>query len=110
MKSCRTRILAESLIAKHYGIERTGRLADDWLLSVCRWAWRVKLRLSIETDLLEEIRERAEETAIGVFGENLRDLLLAAPAGHYAVLGPGSRLSDRGKDCSDRLNRSSART
>lgn len=84
---------AESLIAKHYGIERTGRLADDWLLSVCRWAWRVKLRLSIETDLLEEIRERAEETAIGVFGENLRDLLLAAPAGHYAVLGldPGFR-------------------
>ena len=84
---------AEGIIAEHFRIERTGRAADEWLLSVCRWTWRVKSRLSIETDLLEEVRERAEETAIGVFGENLRDLLLAAPAGHHAVIGldPGFR-------------------
>ena len=84
---------AEARLADLLGISRTGRAADMWLLSVCRWTWRVKLRLSIEGDLLEELRERAEETAIGVFGENLRDLLLAAPAGHHAVLGldPGFR-------------------
>ena len=84
---------AEARLADLLGISRTGRAADMWLLTVCRWTWRVKLRLSIEGDLLEELRERAEETAIGVFGENLRDLLLAAPAGHHAVLGldPGFR-------------------
>lgn len=84
---------AEGLVAERFGIARTGRAADEWLLGVCRWTWRVKSRLSIETDLLEELRERAEETAIGVFGENLRDLLLAAPAGHHAVIGldPGFR-------------------
>lgn len=84
---------AEARLAARLGVERTGRAADEWLLGVCRWAWRVKLRLSIETELLEELRERAEETAIGVFGENLRDLLLAAPAGRHAVVGldPGLR-------------------
>lgn len=84
---------AEALLAKRLNVARTGLAADDWLLTVCRWTWRVKFRLSLETELLEELRERAEETAIGVFGENLRDLLLAAPAGHHAVVGldPGLR-------------------
>lgn len=84
---------AEALLAEYLNFSRTGQLADDWLLSVCRWTWRVKFRLSLETELLEALRERAEEVAIGVFGENLRDLLLAAPAGHYAVVGldPGLR-------------------
>lgn len=83
----------EVLLAEHLNFARTGLPADDWLLTVCRWTWRVKFRLSLETELLEELRERAEETAIGVFGENLRDLLLAAPAGHHAVVGldPGLR-------------------
>ena len=83
----------EAMLADRLGISRTGRIADEWLLSVCRWTWRVKFRLSLESDLLEELRERAEETAIEVFGENLRDLLLAAPAGHHAVIGldPGLR-------------------
>ena len=83
----------EALLAEHLNFARTGLPADDWLLTVCRWTWRVKFRLSLETELLEELRERAEETAIGVFGENLRDLLLAAPAGHHAVVGldPGLR-------------------
>ncbi|MDO5530382.1 Tex family protein [Sutterella sp.] len=84
---------AEARLADLVQVARTGRAADEWLLSVCRWTWRVKSRISIETDLLEEMRERAEETAIGVFGENLRDLLLAAPVGHHAVVGldPGFR-------------------
>lgn len=84
---------AERLIAEHFGIGDAGKAADDWLWGVCRWTWRVKCRTSIETDLLEALRLAAEETAIGVFGENLRDLLLAAPAGHHAVVGldPGFR-------------------
>ena len=84
---------AEARLADALGIRRTGRAADEWLLSVVRWTWRVKSRLAIETDLLEELRERAEDTAITIFGDNLRDLLLAAPAGHHTVVGldPGFR-------------------
>lgn len=84
---------AEEIIAREFGIEDCGRAADAWLLGCCRWTWRVKCRSSLETDLFEELRERAEETAITVFGDNLRDLLLAAPAGHHAVVGldPGFR-------------------
>lgn len=84
---------AERLIAERFQIANTGRKADDWLLGVCRWTWRVKCRAPLETDLLEALRLRAEEVAIGVFGDNLRDLLLAAPAGHHCVVGldPGFR-------------------
>lgn len=84
---------AEAIIARTFGIKNQGRKADAWLLGCCRWTWRVKCRSSLETDLFEEMRQRAEETAISVFGDNLRDLLLAAPAGHHAVIGldPGFR-------------------
>ena len=67
--------------------------ADQWLRSVATWAWRVKLSNSITIDLLLELREKAEEEAITVFGRNLKDLLLAAPAGNRVTLGldPGIR-------------------
>lgn len=67
--------------------------ADKWLRTVATWAWRVKLANSISIDLLVELREKAEEEAITVFGRNLKDLLLAAPAGNRATLGldPGIR-------------------
>jgi uncharacterized protein len=84
---------AERMIAARYGIVDGGRPADAWLKETVRWAWRVKLGLTLETDLFTELRERAEEEAIRVFARNLHDLLLAAPAGPRAVIGldPGLR-------------------
>ncbi|GAB1256889.1 Tex family protein [Aurantivibrio plasticivorans] len=83
----------EFMIAKHFGITDEGRAADAWLAEVVRWTWRVKLHNHLETDLLGELRERAEEAAIQVFASNLKDLLLAAPAGRKATIGldPGLR-------------------
>jgi len=83
----------EGMIAAQLGIEDRGRAADRWLQEVVRWTWRVKLSLNVVSDLLQELRERAEDEAIGVFASNLRDLLLAAPAGRRATLGldPGLR-------------------
>ena len=83
----------QSLIAEYLGIKDLGRAADSWLQEVCRWTWRVKVNLTLETELFESIRERAEEEAIRVFGINLKDLLLAAPAGQKGVIGldPGLR-------------------
>ena len=83
----------QSLIAEYFGIKDLGRAADSWLQEVCRWTWRVKVNLTLETELFESIRERAEEEAIRVFGINLKDLLLAAPAGQKGVIGldPGLR-------------------
>lgn len=83
----------QELIARAHGIKNLGRLADVWLASVVRWCWRVKCLASVEGDLLTRLRERAETEAIGVFGTNLKDLLLAAPAGHKGVIGldPGIR-------------------
>lgn len=80
-------------IAARYGITERGRAADAWLATSVRWAWRIKLGMQIETELFMRLREAAEEEAIRVFGENLRDLLLAAPAGPRAVMGldPGLR-------------------
>ncbi|MHB8746587.1 MAG: Tex family protein [Gammaproteobacteria bacterium] len=80
-------------IAARYGIAERGRAADNWLATSVRWAWRIKLGMQIETELFMRLREAAEEEAIRVFGENLRDLLLAAPAGPRAVMGldPGLR-------------------
>jgi len=80
-------------IAAHFGISDSGRAADSWLLMSARLAWRVKLSLQIESELFLRIREQAEEEAIRVFGENLRDLLLAAPAGQRSTMGldPGLR-------------------
>ncbi len=67
--------------------------ADKWLGEVARWCWRVKLSLHLSIDLMNEMRERAEEEAIHVFARNLKDLLLAAPAGSRATMGldPGIR-------------------
>lgn len=83
----------QALIARAHGIKNLGRPADVWLAGVVRWCWRVKCLASIEGDLLTRLRERAETEAIGVFGTNLKDLLLAAPAGHKGVIGldPGIR-------------------
>jgi len=83
----------ESMIAAHFGIENKGRAGDKWLADVCRWTWRVKAALHITSELLIQLREAAEAEAIKIFGRNLHELLLAAPAGHKVVLGidPGVR-------------------
>ena len=85
--------LAEGRIALHLSWSHQNRPADDLLRKSVTWAWRVKLSLSIERDLFARLREAAETVAIKVFGDNLRDLLLAAPAGTKAVMGldPGIR-------------------
>jgi uncharacterized protein len=82
-----------AMIAGHFGIEDRGRHADKWLAEVCNWTWRVKAHPHISTELLMQLREGAEAEAIKIFGRNLHDLLLAAPAGPKAVLGidPGIR-------------------
>ncbi len=71
----------ERIIANTYDIQPKRGAADEWLMGVARWAWKVKLSLSLGVDLMTEMRERAEEEAIHVFARNLKDLLLAAPAG-----------------------------
>ena len=83
----------EARIAARFGIRDDGRPADRWLRDTVRWAWRVKLSLHLELELLSALRERAEQEAIRVFGDNLKDLLLAAPAGPRATMGldPGLR-------------------
>jgi len=83
----------ESRIAARFQISARGRAADAWLSECVRWAWRVKISLTLETELLADLRERAETEAIRVFGMNLKDLLLAAPAGARVTLGldPGLR-------------------
>jgi len=82
-----------AMIAKFFGIENRGRPADAWLASVCHWTWRVKAHWHLSSELLQQLRETAEAEAIKIFGRNLHDLLLAAPAGSKAVLGldPGLR-------------------
>ncbi len=83
----------EVQLAAHWDISDSGRPADPWLAEVLRWTWRVKLATRLETDLLAELREAAEADAIEVFASNLKDLLLAAPAGQKATIGldPGLR-------------------
>ena len=85
--------LAEGRIASHLGWSHQGRAADELLRKCVSWTWRVKLSLSIERDLFARLREGAEAVAIKVFADNLRDLLLAAPAGPRVVMGldPGIR-------------------
>ncbi|MDP1892699.1 MAG: Tex family protein [Hydrogenophaga sp.] len=85
--------LAEGRIALHLGWSHKGRAADDLLRKCVAWTWRVKLSLSSERDLFARLRESAEAVAIKVFADNLRDLLLAAPAGPRVVMGldPGIR-------------------
>ncbi|MBB1602304.1 Tex family protein [Variovorax sp. UMC13] len=85
--------VAEGRIALHLGWSHAARLSDDLIRKCVAWTWRVKLSLSTERDLFTRLREDAEKTAIKVFADNLRDLLLAAPAGRRVVLGldPGIR-------------------
>ncbi|MGJ7489819.1 Tex family protein [Variovorax sp. ZT4R33] len=85
--------IAEGKIALHLGWSHAGRKADDLIRKCVAWTWRVKLALSTERDLFTRLREEAEKVAIKVFADNLRDLLLAAPAGPRVVLGldPGIR-------------------
>lgn len=85
--------LAEGRIALHLGWSHAKRPADDLIRKCIAWTWRVKLSLSTERDLFSRLREDAEQVAIKVFGDNLRDLLLAAPAGARTVMGldPGIR-------------------
>ncbi|MCP5268909.1 MAG: RNA-binding transcriptional accessory protein [Zoogloeaceae bacterium] len=83
----------EARIAARFGIKDQGRPADKWLSDTVRWTWKIKVFMHLELELMNALRERAEEEAIRVFGRNLKDLLLAAPAGPRAVLGldPGIR-------------------
>jgi uncharacterized protein len=83
----------ELKIAARFAIAERGKAADAWLLQTVRWTWQVKLCWQIESELLTQLRERAEEEAIRVFSRNLHDLLLAAPAGPRATMGldPGLR-------------------
>lgn len=84
---------AELMVAQALASQLSDSAADRWLKTVATWAWRVKLSNSLSIDVLVELRDRAEEEAITVFGRNLKDLLLAAPAGNRATLGldPGIR-------------------
>jgi protein Tex len=84
---------AEGRVAVHFGIAQRNRPADTWLLETCRQTWRIKLHLHLALDLFGKTREGAEDEAIRVFGDNLKDLLLAAPAGPKVVMGldPGIR-------------------
>ncbi|MCD7099499.1 Tex family protein [Stenotrophomonas sp. MMGLT7] len=86
-------VYAEGRVARSAGVADRGRPADAWLLQACRLTWRAKLHMHLLLDLFNQAREKAEAEAIAVFGDNLKDLLLAAPAGPRVVLGldPGIR-------------------
>ncbi|WP_026197806.1 Tex family protein [Sciscionella marina] len=83
----------ERAIAAKFGISDQGRAADSWLTGVVRWAWRTRILIRLDVDLRARLRAAAEDDAVGVFATNLRDLLLAAPAGTRPTLGldPGLR-------------------
>jgi len=83
----------ERRVMVHAGIRDNGRAADRWLVETARWTWNVKLSVHVELDLMNELRARAELEAIRVFAKNLKDLLLAAPAGPRVTMGldPGIR-------------------
>ncbi|MCO6527023.1 Tex family protein [Snodgrassella sp.] len=83
----------EQLIAQQFGIADMGRAADRWLRDTVRLSWRAKIFLSLELDALNRLKENADQAAISVFAQNLKDLLLAAPAGRFTTIGldPGIR-------------------
>lgn len=80
-------------IAKKFNVQMLNRKADAWLWQVVEWTWKVKLKFKIEVDLMMRLREQSEEAAINVFKDNLKNLLMAAPAGNKVTLGldPGFR-------------------
>lgn len=81
------------LIAGHFSIFRRNRPADNWLWQAVEWAWKVKIQLKLELELLNRLRTAADEEAIKVFKDNLKQLLMASPAGQYITMGldPGLR-------------------
>jgi len=83
----------EQMIAERFGVKDEGRPADAWLKDVVRRAWRMKVFPHLQVEMEKQVREDAEREAIRVFGRNLRDLLLAAPAGSRVTMGldPGLR-------------------
>jgi uncharacterized protein len=83
----------ERRIAARFGIENRRRAGDAWMLETVRWAWKFKLSVHLEVEVEQRLREQAEAEAIRVFGRNLHDLLLAAPAGQRVTMGldPGIR-------------------
>jgi uncharacterized protein len=83
----------ENTIARHFNITDQGRPADQWLQETVRWAWKVKIFSHVDIELKMRQKELASTEAITVFAHNLRDLLLAAPAGAKATIGldPGIR-------------------
>ncbi|MFC8083898.1 Tex family protein [Streptomyces sp. NPDC057340] len=83
----------EAIVASRFGIADRGRPADKWLGDTVRWAWRTRILVHLGIDLRLRLRTAAEDEAVNVFAANLRDLLLAAPAGTRATLGldPGFR-------------------
>jgi protein Tex len=83
----------ETRIARHFGIAARGRPGDRWLADTVRWSWRTRVLTRLGADLRLRLRQRAEEDAVGVFAANVRDLLLAAPAGARVTMGldPGFR-------------------
>ncbi len=86
-------LYGDGRVALHAGVSEQGRAADRWLLDSARMTWRAKLHLHLLLDLFSQAREKAEAEAIAIFGDNLKDLLLAAPAGARTVMGldPGIR-------------------
>ncbi|CAH1543815.1 putative RNA-binding protein YhgF [Vibrio jasicida] len=87
----------ETIIADHYGVTLSSAPADTWRKQVISWAWRIKVSMHMETELMGAMKERAEIEAIEVFATNLKDLLMAAPAGPHATLGldPGLRTGSK---------------
>ncbi|MBS9993928.1 RNA-binding transcriptional accessory protein [Vibrio alginolyticus] len=87
----------ETIIADHYGVTLSSAPADTWRKQVISWAWRIKVSMHMETELMGAMKEHAEIEAIEVFATNLKDLLMAAPAGPRATLGldPGLRTGSK---------------
>ncbi|QSV14212.1 Tex family protein [Photobacterium ganghwense] len=83
----------EVIIADHYGVKPGTQPADNWRKQVISWAWRIKILMHLETELMAALREKAEDGAMQVFADNLKDLLMAAPAGPRITLAldPGLR-------------------
>lgn len=82
-----------NLISQQFNIQNKNRPADAWLWQTVEWSWKIKFHLKLEVELLGDLRESADEEAIRVFKDNLKNLLMMAPAGNYVVLGldPGLR-------------------
>jgi uncharacterized protein len=86
-------VLCIEEVAKTFSIKNKKRPADQWLMQTVEWTWKIKLKLKLDVDLMMQLRESAEEEAINVFKDNLKNLLMAAPAGHRVTMGldPGLR-------------------